>query len=108
MPDLKLARLPDRTPVKITVQIIPDLDHALRDYAAAYEAAYGRAETVADLIPPMLSAFLQNDRAFVPSPILPSKTASRRSGPRSLRKSAAACGRTSRTLGRAVIMVGIS
>lgn len=67
MPDLKLAKLPDRTPVKISVQIMPDLDQALRDYAAAYEAAYGRAEAVADLIPPMLTAFLESDRDFVRS-----------------------------------------
>lgn len=67
MPDLKLAKLPDRTPVKITVQIMPDLDQVLRDYAAAYEAAYGRAEAVADLIPPILAAFLESDRGFVRS-----------------------------------------
>jgi len=67
MADVKLAKLPDRTPVKITVQVMPDLDQSLRDYAAAYEAAYGKAETVADLIPAMLAAFLESDRGFARS-----------------------------------------
>ncbi len=67
MIDVKLAKLPDRTPVKITVHVMPDLDQSLRDYAAAYEAAYGKAETVADLIPAMLAAFLESDRGFARS-----------------------------------------
>lgn len=61
---LKLAKLPDRTPVKITVAVSPDLNQALRDYAALYRATYGEAESVADLIPFMLEAFLEGDRAF--------------------------------------------
>ena len=61
---LKLARLPDRTPVRITVTVSPDLNQALRDYAALYRATYGQAESIADLIPFMLEAFLEGDRAF--------------------------------------------
>lgn len=64
MPDLKLPQLPDRTPVKLVIQILPDLNEALAAYAGAYEAAYGKTETVTDLIPYMLSAFLESDRAF--------------------------------------------
>jgi len=64
MSELKLPRLPDRTPVKMTILILPELSDALQRYAAAYEAAYGRAEAVADLIPFMLVAFLESDRAF--------------------------------------------
>ncbi|MDH4744247.1 DUF2274 domain-containing protein [Sphingomonas sp. CBMAI 2297] len=64
MPDLKLAQLPDRTPVKLGVSVMPDLHQALSDYAALYAQAYGREESVADLIPAMLSAFLESDRAF--------------------------------------------
>lgn len=64
MAELRLARLPDRTPVKLTVIISPDLNRALADYAAAYEAAYGQAEAVTDLIPAMLASFLDSDRAF--------------------------------------------
>ena len=50
--------------MKITVVISPELNRALGDYAEAYEAAYGQAEPVAELIPAMLSAFLESDREF--------------------------------------------
>ncbi len=61
---LKLARLPDRTPVKITITVTPDLAHALGDYQALYNRAYGDKAEVADLIPAMLETFLASDRAF--------------------------------------------
>ncbi|MEO5865919.1 MAG: DUF2274 domain-containing protein [Sphingomonas sp.] len=65
MPYLKLAKLADRTPVKIAISVTPDLHRLLNDYAAAYLALYGTSETVADLIPHMLQAFLDGDKAFV-------------------------------------------
>ena len=64
MAAIKLERLPDRTPVKITILVSPELNRALGDYAAAYETAYGQAETVPELIPAMLETFLASDRAF--------------------------------------------
>lgn len=64
MSELKLAKLPDRNPIKLSVAVMPDLHQALVDYAALYAATYGREEPVADLIPAMLSAFLESDRAF--------------------------------------------
>lgn len=64
MAAIKLERLPDRTRVKITITVSPDLHRALVDYASAYEAAYGLAEPLAELIPAMLGAFLQSDRGF--------------------------------------------
>lgn len=64
MAGIKLERLPDRTPVKISILVSPELYRALGDYAEAYEAAYGQAEAVAELIPAMLAAFLESDRAF--------------------------------------------
>ncbi len=64
MPELKLAQLPDRTPVKLGISVMPDLNQALNEYAALYAQAYGREESVADLIPAMLAAFLESDRAF--------------------------------------------
>lgn len=67
MPDLRLSRIPDRTPVKIAIAVLPDLHQALSDYAEAYRSAYGQAETVADLIPYMLQSFLESDRAFARS-----------------------------------------
>ncbi|MBB3941473.1 hypothetical protein GGR39_003150 [Novosphingobium fluoreni] len=64
MADLKLGKLPDRTPVKLTITITPDLQSSLQAYASVYEAAYGVEEPVIDLIPAMLTAFLESDRAF--------------------------------------------
>ena len=64
MPELKLAKLPDRVPVKLTITVQPDLAQALREYAAVYRAAYGEAESVEELIPFMLASFLEGDRGF--------------------------------------------
>lgn len=64
MADLKLGKLPDRVPVKLTVAILPNLHQALQDYAALYAQTYGQEESVAELIPAMLASFLESDRAF--------------------------------------------
>jgi hypothetical protein len=64
MTELRLARLPDRTPVKIGISVAPELHAALTAYADAYQAAYGRAESVAELIPYMLTAFIESDSGF--------------------------------------------
>lgn len=61
---LKLAKLPDRTPVRIVITVSPDLNRDLIAYAEAYRQAYGHAEAVADLIPSMLEVFLASDRGF--------------------------------------------
>ncbi|MET4897896.1 DUF2274 domain-containing protein [Sphingomonadaceae bacterium jetA1] len=63
---LKLAKLPDRTPVKIGISVTPDLDADLRAYLDLYRTTYeDKGATVADLIPAMLETFLASDRAFV-------------------------------------------
>jgi hypothetical protein len=64
MVELKLARLPDRTPVKYAFSAPPELDVSLRQYAGLYRAAYGEAASVDEMIPFMLEAFLNSDRAF--------------------------------------------
>jgi len=64
MPELKLAKLPDRVPVKLTITVQPDLAQALREYAAVYRATYGEAESVEELVPFMLASFLEGDRGF--------------------------------------------
>jgi hypothetical protein len=64
MTELKLPKLPDRTPMKLTVSVLPDLNRRLTQYADAYEAAYGQREAIADLIPHMLTSFLDTDRGF--------------------------------------------
>ena len=47
MADIKLAQLPDRTPVKLTISVLPDLLQALNEYAALYSKTYAREEPVA-------------------------------------------------------------
>jgi len=64
MPELKLARLPDRKPVKISITVSPILNQKLGAYAEAYKGAYGDDEKVSDLIPYMLEQFLDGDRQF--------------------------------------------
>lgn len=65
MADLKLAKLPDRTPVKLTITITPDLQAALQSYANLFAANYGVEEPITELIPAMLSAFLESDRSLM-------------------------------------------
>ena len=64
MPDLRLPKLPDRTPVKMTISVSPELNRALADYAALYAEVYGAREPVQELIPAMLASFLESDRHF--------------------------------------------
>lgn len=64
MANLKLGKLPDRTPSKITITVSAELGQALKVYAALYRQTYGESETVAELIPFMLAGFLEGDRAF--------------------------------------------
>jgi len=61
---LRLAKLPDRTPVKITMTVSPELNRMLQDYAAFYAKSYGSEETIAELCPFMLQAFMEADRGF--------------------------------------------
>jgi hypothetical protein len=67
MPELKLPKLPDRTAIKLSITVTPDLHQMLQDYAALYAESYGREEPIAELIPAMLAAFLESDRAFLRS-----------------------------------------
>ena len=65
MPELKLSRLPDRTPVKITITVTPELNSMLRDYTELYRRQYGQKEPVEQLVPYMIEAFLKADRSFL-------------------------------------------
>jgi hypothetical protein len=64
MSELKLARLPDRKPVKMSIIVNPVLSQKLGAYAEAYKKAYGDEEEVEELIPYMLEQFLEGDRSF--------------------------------------------
>ncbi|MCW1430918.1 DUF2274 domain-containing protein [Novosphingobium sp. JCM 18896] len=64
MSQIRLAKLPDRTPVRLNVSLSPELAATLGRYAEFYRAAYGSEETVADLLPAIVAAFLDGDKAF--------------------------------------------
>ena len=64
MAGLKLSKLPDRTPVKMTITVMPDLHQQLLEYAQAYAAEYSSEEPVSELVPAMIAAFLDADREF--------------------------------------------
>ena len=65
MATLKLSKLPDRTPSKLTITVTPELKRSLDEYAQLYRETYGQSEAVAELVPHMLATFLSSDRAFV-------------------------------------------
>lgn len=65
MVELKLQRLPDRTPVKLTITITPDLKKSLDAYLTLYRTVHeDRDAGLGDIIPAMLEHFLAGDRAF--------------------------------------------
>jgi hypothetical protein len=61
---VKLPKLPDRTPVKMSIVLTPSLARRLLEYADFYAESYGSREEVAELIPFMLEAFLDGDADF--------------------------------------------
>jgi len=63
-PELKLAKLPDRSPVKMTIAVAPALHGNLIAYAKLYHKVHGVAEPLAALVPYMLGSFLASDKAF--------------------------------------------
>jgi hypothetical protein len=64
MAELRIAKLPDRNPVKITIAVMPELHEALQDYAKIYADTYGQADAMVELVPSMLATFLDGDREF--------------------------------------------
>ena len=66
MLSLKLAKLPERKPVKYNLTVNAEIASLLEDYALLYQRAYeGDPEPVEALIPYMLEAFLKADRVFM-------------------------------------------
>ena len=63
-PTLRIGRLPDRTPVKLSLSIDPSLRSDLEDYAAVYAEAFGDRPGIEALVPVMLEAFLAFDTGF--------------------------------------------
>lgn len=61
---LRLDKLPDLTPVRMSLSIDPALAEALNDYAEVYRQIYGETEKPEALIPAMLEQFLNSDTGF--------------------------------------------
>ncbi|MGJ8558617.1 MAG: TrbI/VirB10 family protein [Litorimonas sp.] len=61
---LRIGKLPDLTPVKLTTQVDPDAHEMLQDYARIYNESYGEDVAPAALIPSMLASFLASDHGF--------------------------------------------
>jgi hypothetical protein len=64
MKKIKLAKLPDRVPVKLTVTLPSELATRLRSYADVYAEQYGTHEEPAELVPYILDAFIKGDVEF--------------------------------------------
>ena len=63
-PKLRIGKLPDLTPVKLTISVDPDTHACLEDYAAIYAESYGEKVKPAELVPSMISGFLATDTGF--------------------------------------------
>ncbi len=61
---IRLAKLPERNPLRLGIVVTPTLHEALIAYAAVYAEEYGLEEPITELIPAMLTVFLESDRAF--------------------------------------------
>ena len=61
---LKIGKLPDTTPIKITVALEPELQSDLQTYAEIYQQTYGDKASIAALIPVMLRSFMTSDAGF--------------------------------------------
>lgn len=62
---LKLAGLPDDTPVKLTIELPADVHRDLVRYGAVLAESEGRPFSPSQLIGPMLARFMAADRTFV-------------------------------------------
>ncbi len=63
-PNLKIAKVRDMTPTKLSISVPPDLKSDLEAYARMYQQAYNDNQEVTTLIPLMLEAFLAGDAGF--------------------------------------------
>ena len=63
-PALRIAKLPNLTPVKLTVSLEPEIYQMLEDYARIYGDSYGETVKPAQLIPSMIAGFMATDNVF--------------------------------------------
>ena len=63
-PTLRIGKLPDLTPVKLTVSLDREVHQMLEDYARIYGESYGETIKPAELVPSMIAGFLATDNGF--------------------------------------------
>ena len=63
-PTLRIGKLPDLTPVKMTVCLDREVHQMLEDYARIYGESYGETVKPAELVPSMIAGFLSTDNGF--------------------------------------------
>lgn len=63
-PALRIGKLPDLTPMKLSISLDPDVHQLLEDYARIYAESYGEAVKPAELVPSMIAGFLATDNGF--------------------------------------------
>lgn len=61
---LRIGKLPDLTPIKLTVSLEPEVHKMLEDYALIYGDSYGETVKPAELVPSMIVGFLASDNGF--------------------------------------------
>lgn len=61
---LKIGQIPDRTPVKLTLSLLPETHSALTDYAAIHARDHQSQTSAADLAALMIERFIAADAAF--------------------------------------------
>jgi len=61
---LRIGKLPDLTPVKLTVSLDREVHHMLEDYARIYSESYNEPVKPAELVPSMIAGFLATDNGF--------------------------------------------
>ncbi len=64
MTSLKMKKIPDRTPVKITLSLSPGVHSDLLKYAEIYQHHHGRSEMPQVLAAQMIEIFMQSDSGF--------------------------------------------
>lgn len=63
-PTLRIGKLRDLTPVKMTISLDREVHAMLEDYAIIYGESYGEAVKPAELVPSMIAGFLSTDSGF--------------------------------------------
>lgn len=61
---LKIGPVANRSPVKLSIALAPDIHDALADYARLHAQEFGRDIRLADLAALMIERFLKSDAGF--------------------------------------------